>query len=52
MVDLNEYLRPVLTLVDAVDIMEGNGPTKGTPRHMGALIAGRDVYAVDPWTIT
>ncbi|MBR6208867.1 MAG: DUF362 domain-containing protein [Oscillospiraceae bacterium] len=47
MVDLNEYLRPVLTLVDAVDIMEGNGPTKGTPRHLGALIAGRDVYAVD-----
>ncbi len=47
MVDLNECLRPVLTVVDAVDIMEGNGPTKGTPRHLGALIAGRDPYAVD-----
>lgn len=47
MVDLNEFLRPALTLVDAVDIMEGNGPTRGTPRHLGALIAGTDPYAVD-----
>ena len=47
MVDLNQCLRPVVTVVDAVDIMEGNGPTKGTPRHLGALIAGRDPYAVD-----
>ena len=47
MVDLNECLRPAVTVVDAVDIMEGNGPTKGVPRHLGALIAGRDPYAVD-----
>ena len=39
LVDLNEFVRPALCLCDAVDIMEGNGPTQGTPRHMGALLA-------------
>lgn len=47
MVDLNEYVKPRLYLCDAVDVMEGNGPTQGTPRHMGAVLAGRDPYAMD-----
>ena len=41
-VDLNSYFKPRLYLVDAVEAMEGNGPTAGTPRHMGALLAGTD----------
>lgn len=47
LVDLNEFVRPVLCLCDAVDIMEGNGPTQGTPRHMGALIASQSSYELD-----
>jgi len=47
MVDLNEYIKPVLCLCDAVEIMEGNGPTQGTPRHMGVLLAGTDPYEMD-----
>ncbi len=47
LVDLNEYVKPVLHLCDAVDAMEGNGPTQGTPRHMGALLAGTDPYEMD-----
>ena len=47
MADLNEYIKPALFLCDAVDIMEGNGPTIGTPRHMGALLAGTDPYEMD-----
>ena len=27
--------------------MEGNGPTAGTPRHMGALLAGTDCHRLD-----
>jgi len=46
-VDLNQYFKPRLTIVDAVDCMEGNGPTGGTPRHMGALIAGENPHRVD-----
>lgn len=47
LVDLNEYVRPRLCLCDAVDIMEGNGPTQGTVRPLGLLLAGRDPYAMD-----
>lgn len=46
-VDLDEYFSPRLTIVDAVDCMEGNGPTGGTPRHMGALLAGESPHKVD-----
>ena len=46
-VDLDEYFKPCLTIVDAVECMEGNGPTGGTPRHMGALVAGDSPHNVD-----
>ncbi len=47
LVDLNEYIRPRLCLCDAVEIMEGNGPTMGTPRRLGLLLACRDPYRLD-----
>ncbi len=47
LVDLAEYWRPRLTIVDAVVGMEGNGPTAGTPRPIGAVIAGDNPHAVD-----
>ena len=46
-VDLDEYFKPRLTIVDAVTCMEGNGPTGGIPRHMGALVAGDNPHKVD-----
>lgn len=45
--DLNAYFKPQLYLVDAVFAMEGNGPTAGTPRKMGALLAGKNCHALD-----
>lgn len=47
LVDLDEYVKPKLCIVDAVDIMEGNGPTKGTVSHLGLMLAGRDPYLLD-----
>lgn len=46
-VDINEYFRPVLNIVDAVVGMEGNGPTAGTPRKIGAVLASKDPYSLD-----
>lgn len=46
-VDLDEYFKPRLTVVDAVDCMEGNGPSGGTPRHMGALVASESPHKAD-----
>jgi uncharacterized protein (DUF362 family)/NAD-dependent dihydropyrimidine dehydrogenase PreA subunit len=36
-----------LHIVDGVVGMEGNGPSAGEPREVGALLAGRDALAVD-----
>ncbi len=47
MVDLNEFFKPVLYVVDAIDGMEGNGPTAGEKRHIGAILASRKPYALD-----
>lgn len=47
LVDLNEYFRPRLNLVDAVVGMEGNGPTMGTPRPLGLLLADENPYRLD-----
>ncbi len=47
LIDLNEYFRPVLNLVDAVTGMEGNGPTAGTPRDIGLLLASESPYDLD-----
>lgn len=47
LIDLNEYFKPRLTIVDAVVGMEGNGPTMGEPRHIGAVIASKSTYHAD-----
>lgn len=47
LVDLNEYFKPRLCIVDAVVGMEGNGPTMGTPRPIGAILAGESPHKVD-----
>ena len=49
LVDINDYFadKVKLCLVDAVEGMEGNGPTKGTPRHIGLLLASPSPHTVD-----
>jgi uncharacterized protein (DUF362 family)/Pyruvate/2-oxoacid:ferredoxin oxidoreductase delta subunit len=47
LIDLDEYIGARLHLCDAVEIMEGNGPTMGTPRHLGLLLASADSYRLD-----
>lgn len=47
LVDLQEYFKPKLHIVDAVTCMEGNGPTAGTPRHLGLVLSSENAYALD-----
>ena len=47
LVDLALYNAPRLTIVDAVDCMEGNGPTQGEPRHMGAILSADTPFNAD-----
>lgn len=49
LIDIQEYFKDktILHLVDAVTGMEGAGPTSGTPRDIGRMIAGKSPYACD-----
>ena len=47
LVDLNEYFKPRLCIADAIVGMEGNGPTAGVPRKIGALMASASPYKLD-----
>ena len=47
LVDLNEYFKPCLNIVDGVIGMEGNGPTQGNPRKIGVVLASKSPYLID-----
>ncbi len=47
LVDLCELVKPNLSILDAVYVMEGNGPTGGNPRFCGAIISSKNPYALD-----
>ncbi len=46
-VDLDEYFRPILTIVDGVIGMDGNGPTMGDPKPMGLVLASPSPHEAD-----
>lgn len=48
LVDIFEIAKPVLTIVDAITALEGDGPgTSGTKKGMGLIVASQDAVAVD-----
>ncbi len=48
-IDVNEYIKPKvrLNLIDAVIGMEGDGPSAGDPKKLGAIVASKSSYAAD-----
>lgn len=46
-VDLCDYLKPDFSIIDGVEGMQGNGPTGGEPRFVGAIIASDSPYDAD-----
>ncbi|MCL2775566.1 MAG: DUF362 domain-containing protein, partial [Oscillospiraceae bacterium] len=47
LVDLCAMCPPSFSITDAVTAMEGNGPSGGTPRNVGLLLASDNVFALD-----
>ena len=47
LVELSQVVRPQLTIIDAIDAMEGNGPTGGDSHPLHMLLASRDMYTQD-----
>ena len=46
-VDINATLPNTISIVDGIDCMEGDGPILGSPKHMGLLLIGTSLPAVD-----
>jgi uncharacterized protein (DUF362 family)/Pyruvate/2-oxoacid:ferredoxin oxidoreductase delta subunit len=47
LLDIIEYVKPALMVMDAIVGMEGNGPAAGDPREIGLVLAGADCVAMD-----
>ena len=47
LLDLDEYFHPTVSIADAVVGMEGNGPTAGTPKKLGFLLASTSPHTLD-----
>jgi len=47
LIDILQHYRPVLTVMDAVVGMEGDGPSGGTARPIGVLLTSTDGIALD-----
>lgn len=47
LIDICSYINPTLTIMDAIVGMEGDGPSAGTPRKIGAVLASASPYAID-----
>jgi uncharacterized protein (DUF362 family) len=46
-VDICQFAKPALSILDAVVAMEGDGPTNGIPRKLGLILASADPYGLD-----
>ncbi len=47
LLELAQTVSPQLTVIDAIDAMEGNGPTGGTSHPLHMILAARDFYTQD-----
>ncbi len=47
LVDLNNFIKPSLNIMDGVIGMEGNGPGNGDPKRVGIISASYDSLAMD-----
>ena len=47
LLDILTFVKPVLTVMDGIVAMEGDGPASGSPYDLGLIIAGADTLCVD-----
>lgn len=47
LVDIYQNIKPEINLIDGVIGMEGKGPTSGTPKKVGYILASKDAVSLD-----
>lgn len=50
--EIAQTVKPNLTIIDAVDAMEGNGPTGGTSHPLKIILGAKDFYTQDYFVTT
>ncbi|MEG0872814.1 MAG: DUF362 domain-containing protein [Clostridia bacterium] len=46
-IDISYSVKNQITIVDAIDSMEGNGPNQGSPRHTSLILASKNQAELD-----
>ncbi len=47
LIDICDYVKPVFSIIDGIEAMEGDGPSSGDIRKLGLLLVGESPYEVD-----
>ncbi len=47
LIEIYKKLSPSLNIIDAVVAMEGQGPIRGNPKHIGVIVASKDPIACE-----
>ena len=51
LLDICEYINPVFFIIDAIECMEGNGPSSGDIRKVGLIMASENPYLLDYFAV-
>lgn len=47
LIDICDYVKPIFSIIDGVEAMEGDGPSSGDIRKLGLLLVGDNPYDLD-----
>lgn len=47
LIDICEYVKPVFSILDGIEAMEGDGPSSGDVRNLGLILASDNPYDLD-----
>ncbi len=47
LIDICDYIKPVFSIIDGIEAMEGDGPSSGDIKKLGLLLVGESPYELD-----
>lgn len=47
LIDICDYVKPIFSIIDGIEAMEGDGPSAGDIRNLGLLLVGDNPYDLD-----
>ena len=47
LIDICDYIKPIFSIIDGVEAMEGDGPSAGEIRNLGLILVGDNPYELD-----